>query len=164
MAIAWFICPYVRRVDPSRAIRYPAMDDFTAAVVADGGAWAETEVLGNAALCKVRASAATLATIGAAVSFTTIPLHTVLTDTLGDLTAGQRTAIANKLQALGYPLAEIRTVMPSGGWGAITLGQVLRFIARRRLTPRYDRGADTITLDGVQVTPKSVDLVAAEVV
>jgi hypothetical protein len=139
------------------------MDDFTSAINADGGRWAEAEILGNHALVKVQASPATLATIGAAPGFTTIPGHVQLTDTLADLTAGQRTGIVNKLQALGYSLTEIRTVMPAGGWGSVTLGQVLKFAATRRLKPRYDSGTDSIIFDGPVQPVRPVDSLDQEV-
>ena len=68
MALAWFICPYKRGPGPD-VIRYPAMDDFTSLIRGDGGDWAETEILGNAALVKVRASSGTLTTINGAAGF-----------------------------------------------------------------------------------------------
>lgn len=139
------------------------MDDFTAQILADGGTWDETEILGNAALVKVRASATTLAAINAAPGFLRIPNHTALTDTLGDLTAGQRNAILNEALALGYSQAEINAALPAN-WTNVTLGQVLRFLATRRLRPRYDAGTDTIVCDGQQDPVKSVDLVAATVI
>lgn len=148
MTVAWFICPYKRRVGAHKPTRYCSMDDFTAAILADGGTWSETEILGDAALVKVRASDSTLTTINVASGMVRIPNHFALTDTLGDLSAGQRTAIENKLQALGYTLAELRAAIPSGGWASVTLGQVLRFAASRRLRPRYDNNTDTIICDG----------------
>ena len=148
MALAWFICPYKRRnpgeTPPSR---YCAMDDFTTTIRADGGDWSETEILGDAALVKVRASAGTLTTIAGTANFDRIPNHTGLNDTLGDLTAGQRNAILNRLLALGYSQAEIDAALPAN-WAAVTLRQVLRFAATRRLKPRYDSNIDTIIIDG----------------
>lgn len=163
MALAWFIVPYKRRnpgqVPPER---YCAMDDFTAQIRADGGDWDETEILGDAALVKVRAAAATLTTINAAPGFVRIPGHVELSDTLGDLTAGQRQAILDKLAALGYTSQEIQAALPAN-WAAVTLRQVLRFAARRRLKPRYDAGSDTIIVDGPEQPVKDVDLVASRV-
>jgi len=160
MALAWFIAPYGRRdLRPGDIGRYCKMDDFTALIRADGGNWKETEVLGDCALVKVRASAATLATINAAPGMLRIPNHVSLTDTLGDLTAAQRTAILNRLLAMGYTQAEIDAALPAN-WAVVTLGQVLRFAATRRLRPRYDAGTDAIVLDGPTqpVTPvESVD-------
>lgn len=163
MALAWFICPYKRR-NPGQTppTRYCAMDDFTATIQADGGTWDETEILGDSALVKVRASAATLTTINQAPNFMRIPNHTDLSDTLGDLTALQRQAILDKLQALGYSLAEINAALPAN-WAAVTLRQVLKFAATRRLKPRYDHPTDTIVCDGPVQPVKDVDIVAARV-
>lgn len=148
--VAWFIVPYKRLTTGPGAeqpFRYPAIFDFDAQIKADGGTHAHTEILGNTALVKVRASAATLTAIAGAPGVMRIPNHTALTDTLGDLTSAQRTAILNKLQALGYSLAEIQAALPAN-WQSVTLGQVLRFAATRRLKPRHDAASDTIILDG----------------
>lgn len=163
MPLAWFVAPYKRR-NPGEtpAQRYCSMDDFTAAIVADGGTWDETEVLGDCALVKVRASNATLTAINAAAGMLRIPNHVALTDTLGDLTANQRTAILNRILQMGYTQAEIDAALPAN-WAAVTLGQVLRFAARRRLKPRYDQGTDAIVVDGPVQPVKPVDVVSATV-
>jgi hypothetical protein len=58
---------------------------------------------------------------------------------------------------MGYSLAEIAAVMPAtGNWSSITLGQVLRFAASRRLKPRYDAPSDTIVCDGAIQECRSV--------
>lgn len=143
--MAWFLCLYkLRSVFTNR--RYCAMDDFTAQILADGGDWRETEVLGNAAVVKVRASAATLSTINATAGFTRIPVDR-LDDPLSSLTSTQRSAIKNKVLALGYTQPELTDALGSD-LSLITLGQLLRFIATRRLKPRYDVVTDTIVLDG----------------
>lgn len=163
MAIAWYICPYNRRnpggIPPQR---YCAMDDFTAQIQADGGAWAETEILGSAAIVKVRAAAGTLITIAQAPGFLRIPNHTNLDDTLGDLTTGQRNAILNELQTLGYTQQEINATLPAN-WQSVTLRQVLRFAATRRLRPRYDAGTDSIVCDGTEQPVTPVEAVDAQV-
>jgi hypothetical protein len=147
MPIAWYVCPYKRITGRpvSRPGRYCAMDDFTAEIIADGGAWTESEVLGDCAVVKVRASDATLTTINAATGFTRIPL-TALSQSLGSLTAAQRTAIRNRIVAAGYTMEEINARFPN--IANATLRQVLEFWARRRLKPRYDAASDTIVLDG----------------
>lgn len=163
MALAWFIAPYRRRnpgqIPPER---YCAMDDFSPQIFADGGTWDETEILGDAALVKVRASAATLTTINGAVGFLRIPNHTDLSDTLGDLTTAQRNAILNELQTLGYTQQEINAALPAN-WQNVTLGQVLRFAATRRLRPRYDQPTDAVICDGPQQPVKPVEFVAVAV-
>lgn len=152
MAYAWFICGY--KLKPNRPhMRYCAMDDFTAQIQADGGSWAESEVLGGYAVVKVRANAGTLTTIAGAAGFQRIPTHWVLTDTWSDLTSAQRTAIQNKALALGYTQAEIDAVMGNtlALWRQKTLGQLLRFIAQRRLLARWDDVQGQIVLDGEAV-------------
>ncbi len=178
MAIGWFLVPYKRitpYTGPGFAGRYCAMLDFSADIKADGGAWRETEVLDTStppnggtagmALVKVRASAATLTTIGAADGNMRILAKVALTDTLSDLTSTQRNAILNRLQALGYTLAEISDALGGNlaNWRTRTFGQLLRFVARRRLKPRYDSGTDAVICDGVEVAPLPVDTVDAEV-
>ncbi len=148
MAIAWFVCPYTRLLTGMgvrKPIRYCAMQDFHDAILADGGAWAETEVLGDRAIVKVKASAATLSLIASTPTFRRIPLA-LLDDPLSTLTAGQRTAIRNEILDAGYSLTEIDAALPD--FSAVTLRQVLQFLATRRCKPRYDALSDAIVLDG----------------
>lgn len=163
MTIAWFIAPYKQRAGKPANFRYCSMDDFTPQIVSDGGDWAESEVLGNVALVKARASDATLTLINSGTGVLRIPGHFALTDTLSDLTNTQQTAIVDRLKSMGYSLTEIRTVMPVGGWGSITLGQVLRFAATRRLLPRFDVVLQQIILDGAIVAPEPIENVDAKV-
>lgn len=160
MPIAFYIAPYKRR-EGQRAARYCAMDDFTDQIAASGGAWAESEVLGDRAVVKVRASAAVLSAINAAPGMVRIP-KAALQGTLADLTAGQKTALRNLLTDMGYSLAEIQTRFGSD-LSAFTLGDVLRFAASRRRKPRYDAQADTIVLDGEVMPCRTIDDVDAEV-
>ena len=149
MAIGWFIAPYRMKDGFNTKVRYCAMDDYTALVFADNGAWAEIECLGPGAgwtVVKVNASAGTLATIAADVDITRIPVA-ALDNTLASLTAGQKTAVVNKLQALGYTLPELQARFPNP-IGTYTLGDVLRFVLSRRLTPRFDANQQTIICDG----------------
>lgn len=161
MAIGWFIAPYKRRSDPDRVFRYCAMDDFTTQILADGGAWAETEVLGNCAVVKVNASTATLSTIAGTQGFQRIPLQR-LDDPLSSLTNAQRNAIRNRILAMGYTSAEINASLPN--LANVTLRQVLHFVTTRRLKPRYDPGTDAIVLDGAEQPVRQVESVDAEVI
>lgn len=152
MAIAWFICGYKQKAGGpfGRPFRYCAMDDFTQQIEADGGAWSESEVLGGYALVKVRASEGTLSVIGGTGGFQRVPNWINLNDTLGDLTTAQRNAILSKIQEMGYTLAEISAVLGGNlaSWRTKTFGQLLRFIAQRRLKPRWDDVQEQIVLDG----------------
>lgn len=153
--MAWFLCPYKRRTHPTLVMRYCAMDDFTSAVKADGGRWAEVEVLGNQAIVKVvGASPATLSAIAAAAGFTRIPLN-LLNGPLSSLTAGQRTALRDIVLSAGYTAAEVNARFPN--LANNTVGDVFRFLASRRNKPRYDSSTDTIILDGAVQPCASID-------
>lgn len=156
MPFAWYICPYGRRTwrQPNDT-RYCAMDDFSSSIDADRGAWAETEVLGDAAIVKVRASLATLLLIDAAAGFTRLPKDTLLSP-LSDLTALQKLGLRNKILALGYTSQELQTRF-GNDLGAYTLLDVLRFIASRRIESRYDSNTQAIVFDGREITPRSPD-------
>jgi hypothetical protein len=156
------VCPYNRRDIRGKPARYCALNDFNAQIQADGGKWDETEILGNAALGKIKALPTTLATINSTVGFLRIPKHTDLTDTLGDLTVGERTAIINEALTLGYSQAEIDAALPAN-WQNVLLAQVLHFFAKRRRRARYDVPTDTIICDG-QIDPvKPIEVVAGAV-
>lgn len=161
MAVGWCFAPYARRDPaPGRPGRYCVMDDYSELIFDDGGAWAESEVLGGWAICKVRATAATLQTIADDPRMRRIPNRVALTETLSDLTTAQRNALRDFIvNDLGYPLAELQAAL-GNNLGTRTLGQVLRFVCRRRLKPRYVSASDAIVLDGPEQacrTPESVD-------
>jgi len=162
MPIAWYICPYKRR-NPGQTppVRYCAMDDFTTLIETDGGRWAESECLGNHAVVKVRAAAATLATINAEPGFTRLPKD-ALDDPLSSLTNAQKTALRNLITGLGYSLAELQDVFGSD-IGQHTVRGVLAFICQRRLKPRYDVATDSIILDGPVQLPRSLESIEADV-
>jgi len=146
MAIGWFIVPFVRRADMlGMPAREPAIFQFAAAIRADGGAVSLTEILGDRAIVKVRASVSTLTTIAAAPTIRRIPLDR-LDDPVSSLTVNQRQALRNEVLDAGYTQEEIDATIPD--FSVVTLRQVLRFLCRRRLRPRYDSGTDTIVCDG----------------
>jgi hypothetical protein len=172
MPVAWFFAPYKRVIGAPRPTRYCAMNDFTAQIWTDNGYptgnrpgtpqfWSETEILGNHALVKVRATQATLDAIDATTGFVRIP-KARLDDSLSDLTAAQKTKINNKLLALGYTQAEIDAKL-GPDIGLLRLAHVLRFAATRRYAPRYDAGTDSIVLDGRELAPRLVESVDAVV-
>lgn len=168
MPLAWYVVPYKRRnpggVPPER---YVAMDDFTVQINADGGKWAETEILGDAALVKVNAAQATLKTLDGQPGWLAIPKRfNNLADGLTDLQNGEKNQIENALRFLGYLQAEIDAAMGSSLalWRQKPLETLLDLFATRRLKPRYDQPTDTIVCDGPTQPVKSVNLVAASVV
>jgi hypothetical protein len=162
MALGWFITDYVRKDKNGRPTRICRMNDFTATIFAEGGDWAEVEVLGGYAIVKVRASSAILTTIAGTAGFQRIPpAFTDLSTTMGSLTTTQRTAILNRILAMGYTNEEINTVLGTNlaGWRTKTLGQLLHFVTSRRRKPRYDAIASAIVLDGEIVACESVETV-----
>ena len=156
MSIAWFICPYKTKTVMGRPARYCAMDDFTQQIIyTEGGAWTESEVLGNVAIVKVRASDTTLTTVAQAAGFIRLP-KSLLSEPLSSLTVQQKNIISNKLQAMGYTITELRDALGTD-LGSKTLGDVLRFAAKRRLKPRYDQASGQIVLDGPEQPTRSID-------
>jgi hypothetical protein len=145
MAYAWFICGFKQWFRPNS--RICTMNDFTAQINADGGAWSASEILGGYALVKVRANANTLTTIAGTTGFQ------------------QRTAIKNKILAMGYTQAEINAVMGStlALWRQKALRVLFNFIAQRRLEERFDINLQQIVLDGPYISCRSVTVVDAEV-
>ena len=132
------------------------MNDFTALIRADGGDWSESEVLGGYAVVKVRASAATLTIIAAEPGFQRIP-RDLLDDSLSSLSTAQRRAIKDRLNAMGYTDAEISAALGNTNLNLVTLGQVLRFAASRRLKPRWDAVQLQIVLDGAFQACRAID-------
>lgn len=153
---AWFICPYKRRVNTRFPSRYCAMDDFTQQIIyKDGGKWSEIEVLGNHAIVKVLAEEDTISTISSTDGFNRIPKDN-LNDSLSDLKTNQKDFLKNKIQSLGYSLQELQDKF-GNDLGSYTLKDVLKFIAKRRLKPRYDSELDEIICDGEEQVTGSVD-------
>jgi hypothetical protein len=167
MALGWFVCPYSRR-NPGEvpAKRYCSVDDFTALVRADGGDWDETEILGDVALVKVRASQATLDLISNAPGVFTIPQKWInMQDDLSSMTAGERNQISNAVLSLGYSQAELDLAMGSSlaQWQTHVLEDLLVMASARRLKPRYDQPSDSVVCDGPVQPVKDVHLVANKV-
>jgi hypothetical protein len=154
MAIGWYVTGFRIYGEFPRLKRECMMTSFDAQILADGGAWAEVEVLGGYALVKVRASATTLTTIANTTGYQRVPAaFTDLTQTLGSLTTAQRTAILNKVLSMGYTQAELEAVLGTSlaNWRTKTLGQLLRFIAQRRKQERVDAAQQQIVLDGEDI-------------
>jgi len=160
MAIGWYIVPYKRDTRFVRPVRYPAIDDYTDQIVAAGGQWAETEILGNRCIVKVRAPAAVLTALSSV--YKRLPKDR-LNDSLSDLPAAVKQALKEEVLDQGYTLAEIRARF-GDDLGAYTLRDLLRFMATRRRKPRYDEETDTIHVDGEIQVCRSVESVDAEVV
>ena len=151
MPVGLFIAPYKRRKDLENSrkkyVRYCAIDDFTSLIHADGGVWREIEIRGNRALVKVRAKASTLALLDA--EFKRIPT-TVLSSPLSEIGAEARNALINELEDQGHSRATITNAL--GDLSEVTLLDLLKFMAKTRIKPRYDKDADEIVFDsGLEV-------------
>jgi len=136
------------------------MDDFTAVITTALGQWAETEILGDRALVKVRAPGALLTAIAAEPGFRRVPLDR-LDDPISSLPNNVKNALRNEITDAGYTMQEVNASFPN--LADHTLGDVLRFMATRRKKPRYDVGTDTIILDGIDQPCREVDDVDGEV-
>ena len=161
MAIGWFIIPYKISVNDSR-LRYPAIDDYTADIKAEGGQWAETEVLGDCCIVKVRASDSLLSIIAAVDGFQRLPKDR-LDDLLSDLSVQVLKEIRDILEGMGYSLTEIKSEF-GNDLSIYTLRDILKFATRRRLKPRYDVATDEIILDGAIQPVRLLESVDIEVI
>jgi hypothetical protein len=160
MPIAWFVCGFWTQVKsyvgPLKAIREPTIiKNFAKTVQDEGGKMAYTEVLGDTAVFKVMANQATLDAIAVSSGVFKFPLN-ILNGTLVSLTTAQRTAIRNRLIQMGYPDIEITADLGSN-IRTKTLGDILRFAAKRRLKPRWDADTQSVKIDGTvqECTPIS---------
>lgn len=164
MPIGWYIVPYVREIGsylpgPSRQC---AMNIYTDTIYSAGGWWAETEVLGNRAIAKVRATTTVLTTLNGVAGFKRLPKDR-LDDSLADLPLAVKQALKDELLDMGYTGTEIQDRLGED-LGAHTLRDVLKFMTTRRLKPRYDSGEDEIIVDGAIQLCRSVESVDLEVV
>jgi hypothetical protein len=157
---AWLIARYTLKdigmADPARVC---PVDNYTAQILADGGNWSESEVLGDRAVVKVKAQTATLTTIAADPLINRLPLN-ALTARLSSLNNNQRSALQTALLDMGYSQAEITARFPD--LKAISLGDLLGFAASRRLKPRRD-GTGAIVFDGPAQSCRPIDDVDAVV-
>jgi len=141
------------------------MDDFTPQIIADGGDWSETEVLGvgmGQALVKIRMQTSELlVSIVGTSGFRRLPKDN-LADRLLGISPQQLDAIQSLLLKAGYEQVEIDDTM-SLDWSNKTLGDMLTFWATRRLEPRYDVPTDAIICDGPPLPCKSINTVDSEI-
>ena len=110
---------------------------------------------------KVSASNSTLNQVANLPGVSRIPVAR-LDDPLSTLTNPQKTAIRNRVQALGYTLAEIQARSPND-LGTYTLRDLLTFVASRRRKIRYDQATDSIIDDGDLQPVRPVEEMDAEV-
>ena len=159
--IAWYIAPYKIKKEPLGAThhnrRYCAMNDYTSVIYGEGGQWSETEILGNRAIVKVRASEATLQILDGIYKRM---LKDDVNDSLSSLSAGEIQTQKNEAIDMGYSLAEVEEYYNKG---VSTLKDIFKLYTKRRLKPRYDSVTDTIYIDGVVQKCKSIEIVDTKV-
>lgn len=158
--VSWWVAPYVRADEFGRHIRVCKIEQYAAQMRADGGGYREAEILGNYCLAKVRAGASTVTAMAADVDLQRLPKDR-MDDPLSSLTNQQKTRLRNFVLSLGYTTQEVQARFPND-LGTYTLRDVLRFMATRRLKPRYDKATDTVILDGPVQPVKSPDQLEAE--
>ena len=161
MGIAWYIVPYTivpktiaiplhRRVD---LVKYHSQ------FMSRGVKWREVEVLGNRAIVKVKAPDAVLSALNA--EYKRLPKDR-LDDSLSDLPVSIKAALKNEILDMGYTIEEVRDRF--GDYlSQYTLRSVLKFMAKRRLKPRYDKAANTIYVDGIVQECKNIETVDSEI-
>ena len=162
MPVGWYIVPYkhkAKRFWTGSPLRYCEIDDYTQQILASGGRWTETEILGNRAIVKLRASQAILNQADAL--YKRLPKDR-LDDPLSDLSVAIRQALKNEVLDQGYTIEEVQARF-GDDLGSYTLRQVLTFMASRRKKPRYDSQADEIVFDGPDQPCRPIEEVDSEV-
>lgn len=154
MATAWGLAQFKPRPEKPQA-RYCAIDDYRDLITADGGTYAYREILGNYAVIVVKnVQASTLVTIANDPVIRPFPGVHLLNDSLSVLTDAQWANYRQFALDLGYPAAEWDAAFTGAGTQAnFTLRDVIAFVCRRRITPRWDVAAQAIVLDGAVVSP-----------
>ena len=163
MSTAWYIIPYKRReqLPGMFPARYCAMDDHTSVIQLYDGAWAESEILGNVAVVKVRSRDAVLNFLDEQPGFVRLPRNR-LDNTLDGLSTSVISHLRDILLTAGYTIDEIRDEF-GDGLENHTLRDYLHFWAQRRLKPRYNPVNDTIYIDGEAQQCRTIESVDEEV-
>lgn len=154
-AVSWWVAPYVRADEYGRVVRVCKIEQYASLIAAEGGSYRAAEILGGYCVAKVRANAAAVTALAADADLQRLPKDRI-DDPLSTLTNQQKTRLRNFILSLGYTAQEVQARFPND-LGTYTLRDVLRFMATRRLKPRYDSAADTIVLDGPIQPVKSPD-------
>lgn len=144
MPVAWFVGPF-RRNDTLGHGRPTRVTFIREALEGQQVAinYRCAEVLGNHAVCKVRAGDAVLDAIAALPGVDRVNKD-LLDDPLSDLPPAAQQRLRDIAQTLGYTLAEINARFPNP-IGTYTLGDVLRFFGKRWRAPRWN--GTTIAFD-----------------
>lgn len=147
----WFLCKYLQdptlpRVPPAF---YPAFALYNEDIQREGGTW-KMEHVGNIwCLIKARISDTLAQTIGLDINCRRIPMN-ILDRPLSDLNNAQRNGLRDLAVEMGYTLEEIRSAL-GNNLANVTLRQLLRFLASRRIKARWDAASSQLVFDGPQV-------------
>lgn len=153
MAVAWFVCPYRTRPRPhgQGVVRYCAMDDHTPAIHGNGGWWAETEILGDRALVKVRAPENVMA------GLMLDGFERLAADLDAPLSGPERARMIRIARDAGYTAQEVAANRQQSARDFMAL------LATRRRKARLDRVTGRPVLDGPQKACRPLASVDAEV-
>ena len=161
MPIAWYIAPYKIRQNTPDGLnneRYCAMDDYTDDIIyTDKGNWSESEVLGNRAVVKVKASVSTLTVLDGV--FMRMPKDGI-DDSLVAVSIAGKAALKNEGLDMGYGNIEWDEEFPNN-LGTYQLKDILHFYTKRRLKPRFD--GNKIIIDGIEQVCRTIESVNTEV-
>lgn len=160
-SIGWYIVPYVRdySIGSPQPARHCELCLYNKQIWDAGGKWTCVEVLGNRAIVKIKAPAAILNMIDS--KYKRLPKDR-LGDSLSDLPNNIKIALKNEILDMGYTIAEVKAKFGSD-LGQFTLRDVLKFMAKRRLKPRYIPETDTIVCDGIEQRCRNIEYVNSKV-
>lgn len=158
MATYWWLCRYVKAVGEFNKpfVRVSAFELYYQDLVKEGAKWSYEEIAGNRCLVKAEMSDSLAQTIALDVHCMPLPLKR-LDQTLGELSPQARSTLQDLAVEMGYTLTEIRNQL-GNNLASVTLGQLLRFLASRRIKPRYNAEKTDVVFDG-PVIPLRASLV-----
>lgn len=151
----WWLCRYVKSVGEFNKpfVRVSAFELYYHDLVRDGAKWRYEEIAGNRALVRAEMSDALAQTIAMDVNCLPLPLNR-LDQTLGELSPQARSTLQDLAVEMGYSLTEIRNRL-GNNLANVTLGQLLRFLASRRIKPRYNADKTDVVFDGPVIPLRS---------
>lgn len=148
MATYWWICRYVKAMGEFGRpfVRVSAFESYHDDLTKEGAKWRYEEIAGNRCLVRAEMSDALAQTIALDVNCLPLPLKR-LDQTLGELSPQARSTLQDLAVEMGYSLTEIRNRL-GNNVATVTLGQLLRFLASRRIKPRYSDDKTDVVFDG----------------
>lgn len=166
MATYWWICRYVKAMGEFGRpfVRVSAFESYHDDLTKEGAKWRYEEIAGNRCLVRAEMSGALAQTIALDVNCLPLPLKR-LDQTLGELSLAARNTLRDIAVEMGYSLTEIRDRL-GNNLASVTLGQLLRFLASRRIKPQYNADKTDVVFDGpvIQLKASLVDDLESKVV